>query len=100
MFINKANTEGTLRLSFNEIGCRNCTQNARLPFSIAMSGGERQDFQSKMKGNGCKMKGNECDMKGYEWKLKGNEWKMKENKCKMQGNEYKHGRNEWKKRNE
>ena len=25
MFINKANTEGTLRLSFNEIGCRNCT---------------------------------------------------------------------------
>ena len=25
MFINKANTESTLRLSFNEIGCRNCT---------------------------------------------------------------------------
>jgi len=48
-------------------------------------GGERQDFQSKMKGNGCKMKGHECNMKGYEWKLKGNEWKMKGNKCKMKG---------------
>ena len=92
MFINKANTEGTLRLSFNEIGCRNCTQNARLPFSIAMSGGERQDFQSKMKGNGCKMIGNECNMKGYEWNLKGNEWKMKGNTCKMKGHECKmHG---------
>ena len=62
-------------------------------------GGERQDFQSKMKGNGCKMKGNGCNMKRYEWKLKENEWKMKGNKFKMKGNECKMHGNGWKETN-
>ena len=99
IYINKANTEGTVRLSSDEIRLQelHIEYTLTIPFFYSHVGGEQRNFQSKMKGNGCKMKGNECNMKRYEWKLKGNEWKMKGNKCKMQGNECKNERNKWKK---
>ena len=50
------------------------------------SGGERQELQSNMKGNGCKMKGKDWNMKGNKCKVKGNKCKMKGNECNMKGN--------------